>query len=97
MEKLQKIRGSIQKTDKQIIKLLKKRLELSEIIAKEKITKGIKILDNFRENELHEIYKKAAKAFGMSEKFIKDLFNVIFAESRRKQKQSRQIDDKAKK
>mgnify|MGYP001609570946 FL=1 len=97
MEKLQKIRNTIEKTDRQIIKLLKKRFELSGIMAKEKIGKGMKILDKLREKELHEFYGKTAKAMGISEKFIKNLFNIIFTESRRKQIQSSKIDVKAKK
>lgn len=98
MEKIQKIRNDIKKIDQQILKLLKKRLTSSEQIAEEKIQKGLKILDNFREKELGEIYQKTAKVLGISEKFTKNLFNMIFKESRRKQKQSRiKIDDKAEK
>lgn len=98
MKNIKQIREKIEKIDKQIITLLKKRLKLSEKIAREKIQNGLKILDTFREKELSGIYEKTAKTLGISEKFIQNLFRIIFKESRSKQKQSRQkIDDKAKK
>lgn len=98
MKKIENIREKVENIDKRIITLLKKRLKLSEKIAQEKIKKGLKILDNFREKELSRIYEKTAKTLGISEKFIQKIFKMIFQESRLKQKQSQhKIDDKAKK
>lgn len=97
MKKLQNLRQNIEKIDKKIIELIKKRLNLSKKIAEEKLKNNLKIIDNFREKELQEVYKKTASALGISKKFIQKLFTLIIKESRYIQKQSQKIDDKAKK
>lgn len=88
MNPLSKIRKEIEKIDTKIIALIKNRLEMSEIVAKHKIQQGMKIFDEFREKKLHEMYQKTAKAVGISENLIKDIFDMIFSESKKTQKQS---------
>ena len=89
MNSLSKIRKNIEKIDTKIIALIKERLEMSEEVAKHKIQQGMKIFDEFREKKLHEIYQKTAKTIGISENLIKNIFEMIFSESKKAQKQSK--------
>lgn len=96
MNNIKKIRSKIEKGDKRIIELIKKRFELTGKIAHLKLKEGIKVFDAVREKELHQIYQKIAKKIGISETLVQSIFKAIFSESRKRQ-QSRKIDDKAEK
>ncbi|MEK7544527.1 MAG: chorismate mutase [Patescibacteria group bacterium] len=89
MNPLSKIRKEIEKIDTKIIALIKERLQMSEEVAKHKIQQGMKIFDEFREKKLHEMYEKTAKALGIPENLIKNIFDMIFSESKKTQKQSK--------
>jgi len=83
MNKLKTYRKKINKIDKEIISLLKKRFLISKKIGNIKRKNNIKIQDIKREKEL---IKNKINTSNLNKKFIKDIYNLIFKESRRLQK-----------
>lgn len=83
---MKEIRKQIDTIDKNIIKLLGKRLKLAVKISKFKEKKGLPILDKKREAEMIEEFEKIAKKERVDPKFIKKLWEDIFKESRKIQK-----------
>lgn len=76
-------RQMINKIDAKLFELLKKRMKCSREIGKIKKKKGLPIFDKKREDD---IVKTIVKRSGMDEKFVRDLYGVIFEESKRRQK-----------
>lgn len=83
---MEKIREQINKIDAQIIGLLGKRMKLVKKIGKLKKKAGIPIWDKAREEKLRKIYIAKGKKDGLSSEFINHLFDAIFSESQRVQK-----------
>ncbi len=77
------LRKQMDKIDKRIFYLLKKRFQISIELGKIKKKNDMKIRDIKRENK---IIKNKIKSSGLDKKFIKDLYRLIFKESRRLQK-----------
>lgn len=76
-------RKKINNIDSKILKLLKERFEVSKKIGEIKKKKGIKVLDKKREKEIIlDLVEKSS----LDKKFIKQLYFIIFKESRRLQK-----------
>jgi chorismate mutase len=85
---INKYRKKIDKIDDKIVKLLTKRVETIELIAKYKETKGLPVLQKEREEEhLHEILEKC-KESKLCKNYIHNVFEAIFEESRNIQKSS---------
>jgi len=80
-------RKQINTIDALVIALLGKRMKFTKKIGKLKKKAGLAIWDKKREMRLRKIYKAIGKKDGLSEEFIDKLFDVIFDESRRLQKE----------
>ncbi len=82
-KKLKNLREQVDKLDKELINLLKERFDLAVDIWKIKKPLGMKIKNPKREKE---IIDNVSLESGLSEFFVRKLYNVIFAESRRLQR-----------
>ena len=80
--KLRNIRKNIDKIDKQILILLKKRLTLSRVIGLLKKRKNIPIVDKNREMNILETYRNRGKKLGLKEKDITRIFKIILYSSK---------------
>jgi chorismate mutase len=80
-----KYRKQIDKINNKILKLLSKRMKVSEKIGECKKVRNAPIRDEKREKELLNMISKQAKKHKLDEKFIEDVFQIILSESRRKQ------------
>jgi len=82
-QEISELRKRVEKIDSKIIRLFEKRVELSKEIGLIKRDNGFKIEDLSRENKIIEEKKKNSS---LNRKFTKDLFRLIFKESKRIQK-----------
>ena len=82
---MKEIRKQIDGIDKEIIKLLSKRMKLAIKLGKFKKKEGLPILDKKREQEMLKKLEKQAKKVGLDPKSIGKLYKEIFRESRRAQ------------
>ena len=83
---LKTFRRKIDKIDNKIIILLEKRFEVSRKIRRHKLKNNLSIEDKKREKE---IFVPKTKNSSFSDNFIKKLFNLIFDESKRIQRDIR--------
>jgi len=81
---LLKHRNTINKIDKNIVFLLEERFKAAESISKYKKKNGLSLFQPDREREIIEILIKDSRI--SSNKFIKELYELIFNESKRIQK-----------
>ena len=88
MDKLKFYRQRINSLDKKLIKILHKRLNISEKVAEYKNQKGYEIFQEDREKELIKSRKKQGLKYNIDEEHIDEIFNAILKESRKKQKQT---------
>lgn len=72
------LRKKIDKIDEQILKLLKKRVDVVEKIGKYKKNNNIPIKDVKREKEVIEVLVKKAKEYGLSKDIIQKIWRNIF-------------------
>ena len=87
--KINELRNKIDEYDDKILKLVTKRLEISDKIGSIKKKSNLEILDKNRENE---IISRLAKKFKMLKKeHIKSIFNQIFNVSRLIQKEKNNV------
>lgn len=82
---IKSIRKEIDSIDSQIIELLKKRADLSIKIGELKKEQNIKIEQPERERELLKRVITIAKKEGLSEDYVKSIFEIIIEESKKKQ------------
>ncbi len=83
VDPLTPLRGEITAIDESIVELLEKRFEVVEEIAEIKQEKGIKVLDQKREEEL--LYKLKSSVKDTDEEMIESIYERILAVSREKQ------------
>lgn len=81
-EELSNWRAEIDKIDSEIVRLLDRRIVLSEEIGRFKIGKGLDIDNGPREREILDRIMGEGK---LEPEFIKELFGVIFRESKKVQ------------
>ena len=84
---LDDLRKEVNKLDAELVKLLAKRMELSIEIGKEKKVLGMEVYKKTREIAILDTVKLLADSLGLSESFVTDVYALIFAESRRLQKE----------
>lgn len=78
---LQKFRSQIDIIDEQLLDLLIKRMDFSEVIGKLKKEKNVAVLQNQRWNQLlHKMISLGEKG-GLSQEFVQKLFKLIHQES----------------
>jgi chorismate mutase len=83
MKNIQKLRKKIDELDQKLIKVLEKRFELTKEIGEIKQEEGLGIKHENRENEVLE---KISTTKTLKKSFTKKLFELIFQESRNRQK-----------
>lgn len=86
MATISELRKKINKIDESIIKKLSARKKFAIKIGKIKEKLKIKVTDNKREKELMQFYKKLSNEHELQPEFIKKLFKMIIANSRKLQK-----------
>lgn len=79
------LRERISAIDQQVIHLLAQRMAISHEIGVVKKAGGIQIEDAEREHTLKEEHRRESEELGLDGTFISNLFNVIIAESKKKQ------------
>ena len=82
---IEQLRKRIEETDAVIIETLAKRQELSKQIGQLKSNHGKDIEDPIREKKLYEFYENLSDRYQLEQAFIKKLFRLILAYSRRVQ------------
>jgi len=82
MPSLDELRKKIEDIDKQIIELIKKRVDLAFLVAKEKKKSNMSILDISRENEIMSRVRKLSADYGLLIDYIEDIFLLIISMTR---------------
>jgi len=77
------LRKNINKNDKELLTLLKKRMVLSKKVGDYKKKRGLKIYDKTREKEIRSKLKQFK---GLDEIFIQKIYKLIFKYSKKLQK-----------
>ena len=85
---IEDLRKEIDKLDSELVKLLAKRMDLSVQIGREKKAAGTEIHQKTREMAVLDSAKLLANSLGLSESLVTDIYAIIFAESRRIQRDS---------
>ncbi len=83
---LQNLRQEIDNIDKQLLKYLAKRMNISKQVWIHKKEKWIQPLQSLRRNEVLDNKKEKWKKLWLNEKFIENIRNSIHQESLRQQK-----------
>ncbi len=86
MNSLIKNRKIINKIDKEIIKLLVKRIKCAKEIKNYKKRNKLKIIDKEREKEIFKAIEKQAEKYKIDKIFLKHVFKIIIKNSRNVQK-----------
>ena len=79
---LDKLRSRIDKIDDELIDLLEQRLKIAKAIAEYKVKHNLSIEQPEREKAVLEKLMHRAKKKGLNHKFIKELYELIFQESK---------------
>ncbi len=86
MQTIDELREQIDSVDREIVELLKKRMDIAKQIGKLKMQSSTSVHQKTREVAVLDRIKLLANSLGLSEDFVIDLYTLIFAESRRLQK-----------
>ncbi|GIU91356.1 MAG: hypothetical protein KatS3mg011_0262 [Acidimicrobiia bacterium] len=84
-----RMRSHIDLIDREIVRLLARRLELSLEIGREKARRGLPVRAPEREQELLEVIREEAVAQGLDPDHVSRLFELVLEESRRVQEEMR--------
>ena len=86
MQTIEELRQKIADIDAEIIATLGRRQELSKQIGQIKIKAGIVVIDSLQEKKRFESYETLCKKNQLPYSFIKRVFTLIIAHSRRVQR-----------
>jgi len=86
MSTIEQLRKKIEQADTVIIETLAKRQELSKQIGQLKSNHGRDVIDLAREKKLFEFYEDLSERYHLQQTFVKRLFKLIIAYSRKVQK-----------
>lgn len=86
---ISRVRRHIDQIDRQIVRLLARRQELSMDIGRVKHARGLPVHIPGRESELLEVVKDEAGHLGLDVEHVEALFEMVLAESRRLQHEMR--------
>ncbi len=78
---LNEIREKIDRIDKRIIELIHSRMKLMPMAAEIKLTHNLKIRQPEREDTLLKERKKNARAIGINETMVEEVFRLLIEES----------------
>ncbi len=81
-------RGDIDRIDRQIVRLLAKRLERSVEIGKSKASRGLALHTPSREDEILTALTRQATMAGVAPRLVRSVYEVILSESRAEQRRS---------
>ena len=87
MQELEQLRTEIDEIDTQLLDLLAKRQLVVTKVGEFKQKHSIQVFDAAREEYLYKFHRRLSAKYNLSFDFIKDLFAMIMAESRRTQSQ----------
>ena len=82
-----RLRDVIDEIDGDLVDKIAQRMELSEEIAKIKAEHGLPIYVPWREQEILDKRREWGLGHGLSQEFIRDLFELIMSESKRRQRE----------
>jgi chorismate mutase len=85
--KIDLFREQIENTDREILYLVKRRMQISKKMAVLKFEKSLEVKDFDREKELMKKNLKIANSMTINETFIYDLFSLIFDNSKKIQEE----------
>ena len=77
-----RMRAHIDLVDREIVRLLAKRQQMSLEIGRVKAERGLPIFAPEREKELMEVIRKEAELSGIRPDHVEALFHLVLAESR---------------
>lgn len=84
---LEKLREQIDRTDEEILILIKRRFQTAKKIAKYKKTNNMQIEDLDRETLLIFERIKKATTMNLPESFVRDIFELVLDQSKKIQKE----------
>ncbi len=84
---LEKLRKEIDNIDNDIVNLLAKRFKLVQEIGKQKKQQGLHLWDEERRRQVITLITQKARAVGVSEHLIKNVYNLIHEYSLKTQKE----------
>ncbi|WP_456475088.1 prephenate dehydratase [Candidatus Pyrohabitans sp.] len=87
MTRLEQMRKEIDEIDAKLLELLRRRIRIAEQVGRYKLARGMRIEDPEREKQV--ISRALAKAEGLSEEFVREIFERIILESKRAQRQGK--------
>ena len=82
MKNLKIYRKQIDKINKEILKLLAKRLSIVKKVGDYKKKEKIGVIDKKREQEIFDKLKKQAEKYNLSKDYIDEVFTIILRNSR---------------
>lgn len=91
MSSITDLRTSISTCDERIIALIAQRMKIAQEIGQLKKEKGLPVHDPAREAELAALHARIARATGVSEQCIRDVFGLIISESKRVQETGKSV------
>lgn len=83
MSDLLELREEIEKIDDAIIQLMAKRQSLAKQVGQLKAKIGQAIFDSEREKQLALYHENLSITYGLQPEFVKELFNLVMAYSRK--------------
>jgi len=87
-----RMRSHIDLIDREIVRLLARRLEMSLEIGKVKALRGLPVRSPDREEELLTVIMEEAGLQGIRPEHVREVFELVLAESRRTQEGMRKAD-----
>lgn len=84
---LDSLREEIDSIDKELLKLLSRRMEISRMVADIKQRLGTPVYDELREKMILNALKRQGKSLKLDEGFLEKLYQDILDESKRVQRE----------
>jgi 3-deoxy-7-phosphoheptulonate synthase len=85
MEKIERLRKKVRENDRRLVRLLKKRMQLTGQIGKRKKDLGLPVKDPPTERKVLDNALRTGRALGLSTDFIASIMRNVLAESKRAQ------------
>jgi len=81
VKNLNVLRGKIDVLDKNMVSMLKNRFDIVKKVGEFKKKNNLPLCDRKRQAEVLKMRVKQGKASGLNERFVKNLYNLIFNEA----------------
>ena len=86
VKRLSALRDKIDVLDKNMVSMLKIRFDVVRKVGEFKRKHNLPLCDKRRQAEVLKMRAKQGKSAGLNEKFVKNLYNLIFSEALRVQR-----------